>query len=57
MADAGDWDAGWAGAERFRLERWLDATPAERLAWLEEAIALAWRSGALPPADERTPTR
>ena len=26
----------------------LEATPAQRLAWLEEALALAWRAGALP---------
>lgn len=26
----------------------LDATPAQRLAWLEEAIEIAYASGALP---------
>jgi hypothetical protein len=42
------WDAGWEGARRFQVERALAATPAERLAWLEQAIELAHRSGALP---------
>jgi hypothetical protein len=39
---------GWAENERVRLTLGLDATPAERIAWLEEAIALAYRTGALP---------
>ena len=35
----------------------LAATPAERLAWLEEAMRLAHASGALEAArQERTPT-
>jgi hypothetical protein len=29
----------------------LDATPAERLAWLEDMIGLAYRAGALPRSD------
>ncbi len=37
-----DWDAGgWAGARRAQEEAWLDTTPEQRLAWLEEAIAFA----------------
>jgi len=30
------------------LDSVASATPAQRLAWLEEAIRLAYRSGALP---------
>ena len=40
----------WEEARAFRLELTLSATPAQRLAWLEDAIALAHRSGALPRA-------
>lgn len=43
-----DFDAGWEDARRFQLERALEATAAQRLAWLEAAIALAWETGALP---------
>jgi hypothetical protein len=41
-------DEGWAANERDRRLVGADATPAERLAWLEEAIELAYRTGALP---------
>ena len=35
-----DWDAGgWSGARQAQEDAWLATTPAERLAWLEEAIA------------------
>ena len=48
-AGAGDeWDATWTGTERTQLEAALSATPAQRLAWLEEVIRLAHSSGALP---------
>ena len=52
------WEAAsWEGAERAQLETMLAATPAERLAWLEEAMRLAHASGALAAArQERTPT-
>jgi hypothetical protein len=36
-----EWDATWEGARRRRLESTLSATPAQRLAWLEEALELA----------------
>lgn len=39
-----------AGNEEDRLRRVAAATPAQRLAWLEQALALAYRSGALTPA-------
>ena len=41
------WDATWEGARRQLLKSTLAATPAQRLAWLEEALELAYRSGAL----------
>ena len=33
---------------RSHLERTQSATPAQRLAWLEEALELAYQAGALP---------
>jgi hypothetical protein len=46
------WDgATWEGARRQLLRSTLAATPAQRLAWLEEALELAYRSGALKPPD------
>jgi len=47
-ADASDWGADWESHARRQLVRALEATPAQRLAWLEEMIALAHRTGALP---------
>ena len=47
-----EWDASWAGTERAQFNAVLSATPAQRLAWLEEAIRLAHASGALPRQDE-----
>ena len=44
---SGRWDATWKGARRQLLESTSAATPAQRLAWLEEALELAYRSGAL----------
>lgn len=44
------WDAAWADVERAQLETMLAAAPAERLAWLEEAMRLAHASGALAAA-------
>jgi hypothetical protein len=46
-ARRGDFDA---AAERT-LEASLAATPAERLRWLEEALAFAMKMGALPRRD------
>ncbi len=43
-----DWIGGWdAHAEEQRRAR-LQATPSQRLAWLEQAIAFAHAAGALP---------
>ena len=44
------WDASWEDVERAQLETMLAATPAQRLAWLEEAMRLAHASGALAAA-------
>ena len=51
------WDAvSWEGVERAQLKTMLAATPAQRLAWLEEAMRLAHASGALDAARrERAP--
>ena len=40
-----DWDAD----DQSLLSATLLATPAQRLAWLEEALRLAYASGALKP--------
>jgi hypothetical protein len=37
-----DWDAGgWAGARQAQEDAWLATTPAQRLAWLEDATDFA----------------
>lgn len=36
----------WEDNERAQLRSWLEATPAQRLVWLEEAIKLAYQAGA-----------
>ncbi len=41
------WVGTWAEVEQAQLETMLRATPAQRLAWLEEAMRLAHASGAL----------
>ncbi|MDP3766630.1 MAG: hypothetical protein Q8S13_01315 [Dehalococcoidia bacterium] len=43
-----DWEVSWEAHRVHQLTLALAATPAQRLAWLEEMIALAWRVGALP---------
>ena len=43
-----DWSAGWEAHRIHQLTLALTATPAQRLAWLEEVIILAHRVGALP---------
>lgn len=45
---AGDWSAGWESQEIATRQASLAATPAQRLEWLEEAIEIAWATGALP---------
>jgi hypothetical protein len=41
-------DGDWELSRERKLTLGLEATPAERLAWLEEAILFAYRAGALP---------
>jgi len=50
-------EAGWEEHRRSKIRLWLRATPAQRLAWLEEAIRFAHRSGALDrhPGSGATP--
>jgi len=43
------WPVSWAANEKSQLEASLAATPAQRLEWLEQAIELAYRTGALKP--------
>jgi|GEM_PF-3309339 hypothetical protein len=50
------WPVGWEEhAEDQLLNIAFGTTPSQRLAWLEEALELAWKSGALLPAWERPP--
>jgi hypothetical protein len=51
--EARAWDASWEGNRKALLKSLLNTTAAQRLAWLEEALELAHRTGALsaiPPA-------
>jgi hypothetical protein len=43
-----DWGVSWEAHRVHQLTLALEASPAQRLAWLEEVIALAHRAGALP---------
>lgn len=45
--DPDPWPADFRAAELATLQASLDATPAQRLEWLEEALKLAWEAGAL----------
>ena len=47
-----DWEADWDSHARWQLTAGLAATPAQRLAWLEEMRAFAYRQGALPRPHE-----
>jgi hypothetical protein len=38
-----DWQADWEGHRQWQLTATLDTTPAQRLAWLEEVLALMRR--------------
>lgn len=46
------WDGGWDATRLAQLRLWARATPAARLAWLEEAIRLAHATRALPRRPE-----
>jgi hypothetical protein len=43
------WQQDWEADDQNLLAATLMATPAQRLAWLEEALQLAYASGALKP--------
>ena len=49
------WVGSWADVEQAQIETMLMATPAQRLAWLEEALRLAYACGAL--GDDRSDPR
>ena len=42
------WTGTWQGHRTQQRRAWLAATPAQRLAWLEGAIAVAHQAGSLP---------
>jgi hypothetical protein len=42
------WAAGWDETRERQVLAWASATPDQRVAWLEDAIRLAWATGALP---------
>jgi len=48
-----EWNVDWEGHRRQQLTAALQATPAQRLAWLEEALRIAHQSGALARARNR----
>lgn len=52
-----EWPADFRAAEDHTLDASLAATPTQRLAWLEEALAFALRVGALSRPDERLAER
>ncbi len=55
-----DWACDWDAKQRRKYTMGLDATPAQRLEWLEEMIELAHASGALPRRradEEKQPDR
>lgn len=51
MPEEKDWQCGWEDARRRQLTAGFDATPAQRLAWLEEMILFAYRARALPRSE------
>jgi hypothetical protein len=51
------WNADFRAAEDQTFEASIAATPSQRLAWLEEALAFAWKVGALPRSDDETGER
>ena len=47
----------WDEHREAELDRWLEATPTQRLVWLDSALRLAHATGALPkpPPDVHRP--
>lgn len=54
---ADDWGASFEARRLEQLTLGMTATPAQRLAWLEEMIVLAHQTGALPRHEGSTPGR
>ena len=52
MSDEGDWQCGWEDARQRVLTAGFDATPAQRLALLEEMIHLAHRIRVMPRSED-----
>jgi hypothetical protein len=56
-ADDPNWRADFRAAEEWTFEASLAATPSQRLAWLEQALAFAYKVGALrvehPPTQHK----
>lgn len=42
------WPVGWEASRELAFEAGLEATPEQRLAWLERALELALLAGVLP---------
>lgn len=55
--DESEWNVAWEDQRRWQLRSTADATPAQRLAWLEDAIRFAHRTGALQRARRVRETR
>lgn len=48
----------WEDAERLRQQAFLERTPAQRLAWLEAALEVAYAAGTLrPPGPPDAPSQ
>lgn len=56
-AATAEWNSDFRAAEEQALEASLAATPSQRLAWLEDALAFAWKVGALQRPDEELRVR
>jgi hypothetical protein len=52
VSDEGDWQCGWEDARQRQLTAGFDATPAQRLALLEEMILLVHRVRAMPRSED-----
>jgi hypothetical protein len=52
MSESGEWGS-WRQDREHKYVVGLKVTAAERLAWLEEMLELAWSRGALPKRRDR----
>jgi hypothetical protein len=46
------WPVSWEAARNALIDSALEATPTQRLSWLESALRLAFDAGALPAMPE-----